>query len=125
MATFNWSTINSGDTISFNPATDTLRFDLSDVYQGYYQSAANQVSVNQLDDRVEISFGGKTFALMNVQLADLANTSFVFDDGSQFMVGDQTTGTANDGAGNTITGTAQSDVAHGQPRRRQQCRLRQ
>jgi Ca2+-binding RTX toxin-like protein len=54
------------------------------------------------------TFGGKT-VMLQTDLKSITTTNVTFDDGSLLIVGDNTTGTANDDAWNTLTGGPGAD----------------
>src|SRR5690242_3569054 len=103
MATILWSSKNDGDTIaggSFNPASDTLQIDDPNI------SAAGMIidgDPEAVTPFITLSFGGKTVTVeMNPLSATTSNITFA--DGSMLLVGDNTTGTVNDDAANTLVG---------------------
>ena len=104
MATFLWSNLTNGQVITtFNPAVDVLRFDDDTI------SAADvSIDSNDLLTVAILSYGGKT---VTIQMNPLATTStnVTFADGSMLLVGDNTTGTVNDDAANTLVGGSGDD----------------
>ena len=105
MATILYSSIVNGDSVAFDPATDILSFDTN---------AINSTAVGLSDASdyigIGISASGKTFSLpATVSLAQLTTSNVVFADGSRVIIGDNTTGTTNDGLANTLTGTNFND----------------
>lgn len=105
MATILYSSIANGDSIAFDPASDILSFDTNEI-------SAAALSLTYAADYAGISItaGGKTFSLTpSVSLAQLTTSNVTFADGSRLIVGDNTTGTVNDGLANTLTGTNFND----------------
>src|SRR5688572_2999186 len=104
MALFLWSATGHGTTIDpFDPNADVFSFDIVDI------NAANVVVDSNDSLTVAIfSFQGKTVTLAMNPLA-ATTTNVTFANGSVLVVGDNTTGTANDGAANTLGGTNGAD----------------
>ena len=102
MALFNWSALLDGDVVTFNPLVDKLRFNDLAI------SAASVVLDFSTGTTSVFSVGGKTVTV-NTAAATLTSTNVTFDDGSLLLVGDNTTGTANDGGNNTRTGSGFND----------------
>ena len=86
----------------FNPLVDKLRFDDLAI------SAASVVLDLSTGITSVFSVGGKTVTV-NTAPATLTSTNVTFADGSLLLVGDNTTGTANDGGNNTSTGSGFND----------------
>src|SRR5262249_33445189 len=112
MTTFTWSSLTNGQTITFNPSTDVLNIDdatLSAASVGTSFSNSNSGNLS-------ITFAGKTVTL-TTPIASLTTTNVTFADGSQLLVGDNTTavggGGLNDDAANTLNGTAKNDAFFG------------
>jgi Ca2+-binding RTX toxin-like protein len=106
VATYQFSALSDGQSISFNPNADILNFDQTSI-------AGADVSAATEGANLRISVGDKDVLLTNVSLLQLATTNLTFANGSEFLVGDNTTGTANDNAANTLTGTAGNDHLDG------------
>ncbi|MEO5630734.1 MAG: calcium-binding protein, partial [Nitrospiraceae bacterium] len=102
MALINWSTLVDGDVVAFNPLVDKLQFDDLAI------SAAGVVLDLSGGITSVFSVGGKTVTV-NTAAATLTSTNVTFDDGSLLLVGDNTTGTVNDGGNNTRTGSGFND----------------
>ena len=102
MATYQFSALADGQQISFNPAVDILRFDQTAI-------AAADVLVAAVGANLRISVGSKDVLLTNVSSLQLATSNITFADGSRLLFGDNTTGTANDNAANSLVGTAGRD----------------
>ena len=102
MALFNWSTLADLQVVAFNPLVDKLRFDDLAI------SAASVVLDLSSGITSVFSVGGKTVTV-NTAAATLTSTNVTFDDGSLLLVGDNTTGTANDDGNNTRTGSGFND----------------
>ena len=102
MALFNWSELADGQVVAFNPLVDKLRFDDLAI------SAASVVLDISTGITSVFSVGGKTVTV-NTAAATLTSTNVTFADGSLLLVGDNTTGTANDGGNNTRTGSGFND----------------
>src|SRR5215217_3781378 len=101
MATFLWSTLVNGRVINpFNPNADVLRFDSAAI-------SAADVTIQGSSTSV-FAFGGKTVTLQS-PLFSTTTTNVRFDNGSVLLVGDNTTGTAADNTGRTVTGGAGND----------------
>ena len=102
MALISWSTLVDGEVVDFNPLVDKLRFDDLAI------SAASVVLDLSTGITSVFSVGGKTVTV-NTAPATLTSTNVTFADGSLLLVGDNTTGTANDGGNNTLTGSGFND----------------
>src|SRR5262245_45294986 len=106
MAVFRFSALSDGQAISFNPDTDVLNFDQTDV-------AAAQLNVTAFGDttRIQVAGGaqtGKDVTLLNTVPFQLTTTNITFSDGSRLVLGDNSTA-RNDDASNTLTGTSGRD----------------
>ena len=109
MTTYNWSTLTNLQVLStFDANVDVLVFDDLSI------SAASVVPgfSNQGIAPTNLSFGGKTVALQ-IPFASLTTSNVTFANGSLFLVGDNTTGTANDNNPNTLTGGNGNDRIFG------------
>ncbi len=102
MALFKWSELVDGDVVAFDPLVDKLRFNDLAI------SAASVVLDISTGITSVFSVGGKTVTV-NTAPATLTSTNVTFADGSLLLVGDNTTGTANDGGDNTSTGSGFND----------------
>src|SRR2546421_6318069 len=97
MATYLWSSLLNSQTIAtFNPDVDVLRFDDATI------SAASLVVAGNATQSV-FAYGGKTVGL-GMNWYSITTTNITFDNGSMLIVGDNTTGTVDDDAANTLVG---------------------
>ncbi len=108
MANFNFSEV-VGTTVTFATA-DTLTFDITN---NTIISAADIV-VAEITGGVTITTASGTVTLTGPSLASLGSSTLVFADGSKFFVGDGTTSTSLDVAGNDIDGSSGDDYLIGQ-----------
>jgi len=109
VATILFSTLTHNQTISFDPLADVLSFDDAGL-------SAGQLSLDYAPDHTWNSFtlSGKTIFFDGiVNLAQLTTCNVLFANGSQLLVGDNTTGTASDADANTLIGTTGSDYLLG------------
>jgi trimeric autotransporter adhesin len=111
VATYQFSALSDGQSISFNPNADILNFDRSLI------SAADiRVSAEGANLRVAVlegAWAGYDVLLQNVSALQLATTNVTFMDGSRLLLGDNTPGTANDNAANSLVGGAGRDQLAG------------
>src|SRR5687768_16293036 len=105
MATYNWRTLTNGQSIAFNPTADTFNFDLP------FPWAAN-MNVNFPTGSVVLTISGKTITLQT-DIRTLTTGNVTFANGSQWLIGDNSTGTANDDGPNTLVGGSGADRFHG------------
>src|SRR5687767_12686701 len=98
MATILWSSLDDGDSIAFDPTDDRLRFDGTSI-------SATDVFIDSNDLRTVTIFtvGEKSVTLQYDPFATTTVNVF-FDNGSRFLVGDNTTGTVADDGPNTLIG---------------------
>jgi uncharacterized delta-60 repeat protein len=96
------SAISNGDSFVFDAINDVLQIDNAGI-------AAASVQVIVSGANLLITADGKTFTLNSTSLGQLTTTNVTFSNGSQLMVGDNTSSTINDDSGNTLNGTANSD----------------
>jgi Ca2+-binding RTX toxin-like protein len=111
MAVYQFSALTDGQAISFNPSADQLRFDQTTIAAGDLT-----LSVEGSGLRVTVKSGpvaGKDVLLTGTSLEQVAATNFTFADGSVVRIGDNTTGTGNDAAGNVLTGGVGRDLLMG------------
>jgi len=110
MATFNWTALTNGQVIAFdpfdpvgNPLGDVLNFDDLTI------SAAN-IAVDSTDGVTDfiVFYEGKTVTFLGAPLA-VTTSNVTFANGSVLLVGDDTTGTVNDNAPNTLVGGSGDD----------------
>jgi Ca2+-binding RTX toxin-like protein len=104
MATYNWTTLTNGQVIAFNPTVDVLAVNdvtiSADIFSFSFPSASSSPCT--------FTFGAKSVTLQTA-FASMTTASLTFADGSIFVVGDNTTGTANDDSANTLTGGSGND----------------
>jgi Ca2+-binding RTX toxin-like protein len=109
MATILYSSIVSGSTVVFDPASDVLVFDTTAI-------SAASLTVSYASDFTSISFTtllGTTFSLTSgVSLAALTTSNITFVDGSQFIFGDNSS-SLNDSLSNTLVGGIEADQLFG------------
>jgi Ca2+-binding RTX toxin-like protein len=110
MAVFQFSALSDGQAISFNPDSDVLNFDRTDV-------AAAQLIVTASGGtaRIEVAGGpqtGKDVTLLNTAVFQLTTTNITFADGSLLVFGDNSTA-RNDDAANTLIGGNGRDLLSG------------
>jgi Ca2+-binding RTX toxin-like protein len=106
MATYLFSALNNNQTLTFNPALDTLAIDIAwmnAAWGGFLPSGPDLL----------LTYNGQTVRLAGTTLAQLSSSHMTFANGSQVLFGDNTPGTASDSLGNTLTGTAQGDYLDG------------
>ncbi|MBL8398610.1 MAG: PD40 domain-containing protein, partial [Candidatus Accumulibacter sp.] len=105
MATIFYSGIANGSTVAFNPAIDILSFD-------HLAISAASLTLNYAADFTVISVTtplGVSFSLSpTVSLVSLTTSNFTFADGSQLIIGDNSSGAA-DPLANTVIAGAQND----------------
>src|SRR3954471_4375609 len=110
MATRNFSTLSSGQSITFDPNADVLFFDQSAI------SAANLgVTAEGANSRVTVLSGtdaGKNILLLNTAPLQLATSNVGFANGSALLFGDNSVA-LNDNAANSLQGTAGADLIYG------------
>src|SRR3954465_5415240 len=111
MATYQFSALTSGQSISFSPSADLLNFDQTAI------SAANLgVVAEGANSRVTVLSGtdaGKSVLLLNTSPLQLATSNVGFPNGSALLFGDNSSGTANDNLANILNGTAGNDLLQG------------
>src|SRR5690349_19544763 len=101
MAVLRFSALSDGQSLAFNPDTDVLNFDQTDV-----AAAQLAVTVSGNDTHVEVAGGaqtGKAITLLNTVAFQLTSANITFADGSLLVVGDNSTA-RNDDAANVLTG---------------------
>ncbi|MCM8622478.1 MAG: hypothetical protein NFW16_12270 [Candidatus Accumulibacter sp.] len=107
MATFLFSALSNGTTITFNPVNDILKFDSSTI-------AAASVAVSSPNtSSVLFSAAGKVVRVDGLSLTQVSVTNVTFADGSRMLVGDGSVATSSDELGTTISGTKFGDLALG------------
>ena len=96
---YRWTLLDDGEVIAFEPGQDTLEFNTN----------ASAADVLVQDGSVVLAFAGKTVTLQT-DLASLTTTNVQFPvTTGMLIVGDNTTGTVNDGLPNSIVGGAGND----------------
>jgi Ca2+-binding RTX toxin-like protein len=111
MATYQFSALANGQSVSFNPGVDVLNFDNS-----FIGAADIGLTVDGTNLRIKVARGdmqGKEIVLQNVSQLQLATSNVTFADGSHLLVGDNNVGTANDNAANSLVGTPGRDYLSG------------
>ena len=107
---YQFSALNDGQSIAFNPNADVLNFDQTTV-----AAADLRVTTVGTNIRIDVVGGpqtGKDVTLQNVSQLQLATTNITFADGSKLLFGDNSTA-QNDDLANSLTGTAGRRVALG------------
>jgi hypothetical protein len=105
MATFNWTTLANNQTIAFNPFVDVLNVNDTGL-------SAADISVSTSTGSISITLGNKTVTLLTDRKT-LTITNVTFANGSVLLTGDNTTGTADDDADNTLVGGPGNDRLYG------------
>jgi Ca2+-binding RTX toxin-like protein len=106
MATYLFSALNNNQTLTFNPALDTLAIDIAwmnAAWGGFLPSGPDLL----------LTYNGQTVRLAGVTLAQLSSSHITFANGSRLLIGDDTPGTVSDDLANTLAGTAQGDYLDG------------
>ncbi|MEP7301797.1 MAG: hypothetical protein ABI699_09740 [Caldimonas sp.] len=108
MASILFSSIADASEVGFNPLSDVLTFDNGSI------SAASLILTYASDfTAIGIKAGGTSFTLTStVKLTQLTTTNVRFADGSQLVIGDNSTG-ANDSAANNVVGGIRNDQLFG------------
>jgi serralysin len=110
MATYNFSTLADGQSVSFRPGSDALRFDQSEI------SAADvRISVSGSGTRVQIvsgQYAGKDILLLNTTPYQVYTGNVNFASGTRLLNGDNSL-SQNDNGSHTLSGTAGRDVFYG------------
>jgi len=105
MAIHSWTLLTNGQIVAFDPLLDELVFNESAI-------SAADVSFDFTANTSIFSFGGKTVTLQSAP-DTLATTNVIFQNGSLFLFGDNSTSTAGDGLANTLTGGSHGDQLNG------------
>src|SRR5262245_35915615 len=100
MAIFNWTAQADGALIPFDPTIDQFVFDDTGI-------SATGVEVAAVSAGLGFQFGGKLVVLTMHGLS-ATSTNVTFADGSQLIVGDNTTGTTDNGS-NVLVGSSGVD----------------
>jgi hypothetical protein len=106
MAVYQFSALADGQAISFNPSVDQLNFD---------QTTDQRRGGDDRDRRhgPSVHRGGKSIALSNTAITQLAGSNITFANGSLLLVGDNSAVGTNDHAANTLIGGAGADQIQG------------
>jgi Ca2+-binding RTX toxin-like protein len=110
-----WSSFSTGATPTFDFTQDIFVFDAT-TPGGATEISAAEITFVQNGANLEMTYlGGKTVTLLNTTLEQLTSSTTTvlgnirFNDESKLLVGDNTTGTANDNLANTLTGGIGND----------------
>lgn len=110
MTTYNWSALVNNQTITdFNPSTDQIYIDDPLADMGAFRlmfSTTNYAGGFSI-------LGLKMVNFIPADVRTITSANFVFQNGSQFVVGDGLIGTAFDDFSNTMVGGEFSDVLYG------------
>ena len=110
MAVFQFSALNDGQSIAFNPNADVLSFS-----QGFFAGSMLATPVGA-DTRIDYFVGqrevGKSVILQNTSPLQLATSNVTFANGNLALFGDNSTA-QNDNLANSLTGTSGSDLLQG------------
>jgi Ca2+-binding RTX toxin-like protein len=106
MATYLFSTLSNNQILAFNPAVDTLAIDIAGL-----DAAAGAFLQSGVD--LLLTYQGKTIRLADMILAQLSSSHITFANGSQLLIGDNTSDPVTDFLANTLTGTARGDYLNG------------
>ena len=110
MATYDFSALSDGQSVSFAPGVDVLRFD-----QSLISAADIRITASGTGTRVEVvsgQFAGKDVLLLNTAPLQLYSGNVTFANGSRLLAGDNSA-SQNDNAANALAGTVGSDVFYG------------
>jgi hypothetical protein len=102
MTTYVWSALSHGSVLAFNPSADKLSFDdigISTAAVGFEAMHPSQSL---------FTYGGKTVTLQSAPTS-LAAKNVFFANGGRLLIGDGTTGSANDPGNNSLDGSSASD----------------
>lgn len=99
MAIFLYSQVKS-TSINFNVLLDVLHFDIG---------SAGEVEVRVSGTSLLLKLGGEWVTLLNSNRSALTTANVTFADGSQLLIGDNTTGVSADGSANDLRGLAGND----------------
>jgi prepilin-type processing-associated H-X9-DG protein len=99
-ATYPFSALPAGQHVAFDPDTDVLRFDSTAI------AASGVILADSYNGYLVVAAGGKQVYVDGLTLDKVSTTNVVFADGSVARVGDGTTSTAGDTAGQTWDLTA-------------------
>jgi len=106
MTTYNWSMRSPNEAVVFDPLVDVLFFGAVQGTTGD-PSGAN-VFLNLAGAGSTLSYLGKSVTLLT-PYRTLTTSNVTFQNGSRLVVGDNTTGTANDDSANTLVGSSGND----------------
>jgi Ca2+-binding RTX toxin-like protein len=110
MTTYNWSSLSTGDFVSFDPDSDVLHFDDTGI-------SASQLSAEYFDFFgfifIVLTDGFQSIYLDITDVRVFTTSNITFADGSFLVIGDNTTGTINDDSPHNIWGSAGNDQLSG------------
>jgi Ca2+-binding RTX toxin-like protein len=110
MATYNFSALADGQSVSFRPGVDVLRFD-----QSVISAADLRITALGSATRVQVvsgQYAGKDVLLLNTTPYQLYTGNVAFASGSRLLVGDNSV-IQNDNGSSALSGTAGRDVFYG------------
>jgi Ca2+-binding RTX toxin-like protein len=108
MAVFKWTTLSNNQVIAFNPDVDVLNFNDPGISAADVSLTLNSGS----SPSTRFSLSGKLVTLQT-DPRTITPTNVTFADGSAVLVGDMTTGIADDASANTIVGSSGDDHIFG------------
>jgi Ca2+-binding RTX toxin-like protein len=111
MATYNFSSLQYGQIIAFNPAVDVLNFDNSGIAAAHLRVETEGANIRITAESQAGQW--KSIILQNVAQTQLATGNVVFAGGSQLLFGDNSSGQAADNSANSLTGTSGADLLAG------------
>ena len=111
MATYNFSSLSDGQSISFRPGgADVLRFD-----QSVISAADVRIAASGTSTRIQVvsgQYAGKDILLLNTTPYQLYTGNVTFASDTRLLVGDNSVN-QNDNGSHTLNGTAGRDVFYG------------
>ena len=105
MATYNFSALSDGSSITFRPGSDLLRFDQSGI-------SAADVRITASGSATRVQYGSKDVLLLNTTPYQLYTSNVAFANGSRLLNGDNSL-SQNDNGSHALNGTAGRDVFYG------------
>src|SRR5687767_13777047 len=96
MTVYRFSALSDGQSIRFDPDADLLQFDQSSI-------SAADIRVRAEGSNTRISYGSKDILLRDVTPFELATSNVNFVNGSQLLIGDNSTA-QNDNGNDSLTG---------------------
>jgi len=106
VATYQFSALVDNQAINFNPNSDILNFDQAGI-------SAADVRVADEGASIRIIISSKDIVLTGLDPQHLSTSNITFANGSRLLFGDNTPGTANDNAPNSLVGTGGRDQLNG------------